>query len=113
MTPEEQKFLIALTESNIISDSEKNLRSKIDSIVRSIENLTEKKLRIDFEIRRQKKTLTRKREELKRVSKRNTARASLTLESSEPNGVPDLTDVQVLDKFDQQLLERSFRIIEE
>lgn len=112
MTENDTNFLDALLEQKVISDSEKNLRSKVDSIVRSIENLTEKKARLDFEIKKQKKSLTRKREELKRVSNSTQVRERLTLESSSPAGYPDQEDLKVLHKLDQQLLESSFRVIE-
>lgn len=54
MTENEVILLTQLEEAQVISTSEKNLRSKIDSIVRSLENLSEKRARIDFEIKRQK-----------------------------------------------------------
>lgn len=113
MTNDEEKLLSVLESTQTISTSEKNLRSKIDSIVRSLENLSEKKARIDFEIKRQKKSLTRKREELKRVSKSNQAKVTLTLESKGIN--PDIISEGVLElnRLDSKLLQESNLVIEQ
>lgn len=114
MTQEEKDLLSVLENGKMIATSEINLRSKIDSIMRSLENLSAKKARIEFEIRRQKKTLTRKREELKRVSKSNQAKLSLTLE----NQNPVLFRFQAkernleLQRLDSRLLQESNRLIE-
>lgn len=112
MTQEEQRFLSVLEEKSVITTSEKNLRSKIDSLIRSLENLSEKKLRIEFEIKRQKKALTRKREELKRVSKGNQSKLVLTLEESEfgPKLVPEGNSE--LRRIDSRLLQESNRLME-
>lgn len=74
-----------LEEAGLISTPEKNLRSKIDSILRSLENLSQKKLRIEFEIKKQRKSLERKRLELKRSHKSQTFKAKIALESSDSN----------------------------
>lgn len=73
--------------AGVISTPEKNLRSKMDSILRSLENLTQKKLRIEFEIKKQQKSLIRKRQELRRSSSTRSKKLKVALESSqiEPN----------------------------
>jgi hypothetical protein len=55
--------------TSIIQTPAKNLSSKIDSILRSIENLTEKKLRIEFEIKKQKKESSSQERRTKESSK--------------------------------------------
>lgn len=70
-----------LVEAKVITTEDLNLRSKIESITRSLEALASKRARIDYEIKKQKISLTRKREELKRVTKRNHVKLSVSLES--------------------------------
>lgn len=111
MTPEEEHMLKVLEENSVIATSEKNLRSKIDSICRSLENLSAKKARLEFEIRRQKKTLTRKREELKRVSKSNQAKVTLTLESQEANEDQKAEILRRVLRLDSRLLQESDRLL--
>lgn len=92
--------------------SKQNLESRIESLIRSIQNLSEKKLRIDFELKRQKRSLARKREELKRVSKSSHARAKISLESSVDPQIEKET-MMVEKKRTQSLLQESARILEE
>lgn len=108
-------FLDQLTEAKIISDSEKNLRSKIDSILRSLENLSAKQARIEFEIKKQKKSLTRKRQELKKVQKSSTRKLSVAIEEqTEILGYClDDVDLQELRRLDSKLLAESSRILED
>lgn len=114
MTDEEISDLTVLVESNVISNEDKNLRSKVASINRSLTNLLEKKARIDFEIKRQKKSLTRKREELKRVSKRNKVKVSLALESGRIySNNPTEDGTEFLRKLDQHLFQESKLLLEE
>lgn len=114
MTPEDYNFdLTILEEAGIISSSEKNLRSKIESINRNLEQLQSKALRIDFEIRRQKKSLVRKREELKKVSKRNRTRLSKALESENQDlEIFDINDSK-LRSYDSRLLQESNQLLED
>lgn len=70
-----------LSEAGVISEPEQNLRSKVDSLVRSIENLTAKRLRIEYEIKMQKRSLARKRMELKKGSKHSKAKLESALET--------------------------------
>lgn len=114
MTDSEITLLTQLEESQVISTSEKNLRSKIDSIVRSIENLSEKRARIDFEIKRQKKSLSRKRQELKKVSSSTQIKAKLTLESSKDFPGFELQDKRpALRVLDSRLLQESSRVLDD
>ena len=100
-----------LNEAGLITDSEKNLRSKIDSIIRSIENLSEKKARIDFEIKKQKKSLIRKRIELKRVVK-STRTRSIPMSETQNTTLPALDDyIKELQRNDSIRLEKSDRIL--
>lgn len=92
--------------------SKQNLESKIESLIRSIQNLSEKKLRIDFELKRQKRSLARKREELKRVSKSSHAKTQISLESSVESQIEETSSV-VDYKRTQSLLQESARILEE
>lgn len=103
--------LIFLEGEGIITSSEKNLRSKISSIISSINELESKKRRIDFEIRRQKKSLARKRLELKRVTKSSHTRTNYVLESGDETEFLD--EVRDLRRFDNLLLEESNRILEQ
>lgn len=103
--------LSILVENQMITTQEKNLRNKIDSIVRSLENLSAKKLRLEFEIKRQKKSLTRKREELKRVSKLNQAKVKLTLESGNLEQAKIETVLNDLRRIDAKLLQGSDQVL--
>lgn len=107
------KKIQSLEENQIISSSEKNLRSKIESILRSLENLSQKKLRIEFEIKRQKKSLIRKREELKRVSKSTSKRLSLTIEAQNQNPEVLQEKLRELRVLDNKLLQESSRLLED
>lgn len=113
MTESDLNLLNLMEESGVISTSEKNLRSKIDSITRSLENLSEKKARIDFEIKRQKRSLTRKRAELKKSQRSTQAKFSLSLESGRiypgPISQIDPRDIQVLDS---KLLQESNQVLD-
>lgn len=114
MEERDKQGLQSLKEAKVIQDSDMNLRTKIDSILRSIENLSSKKARIEFEIKRQKKSLYRKREELKKVSKSNRTKINLSLESG--NLIhPDLEekDLLQLQRLDSILLAESSRVLED
>lgn len=100
-----------LTENTIPQNSKQNLESKIESIIRSIENLSEKKVRIDFELKRQKRSLARKREELKRVSKSSQAKVTLSLEQLN-QATTETSSIEGY-KRTQLLLQESARILEE
>lgn len=114
MTHEDLNSQLAVMEnSGMITTPEKNLRSKIDSIVRSLENLSQKKIRIEFEIRRQKKSLARKREELKKVSKTSQARAKIALESGSClSQVLSESKALELKRLDSALLQKSDQVLD-
>lgn len=112
ITEDQEKTLIYLEKNSIITTEDKNLRSKIDSLTRSLENLSQKKARLEFEIKRQKVSLTRKREELKRVSKRNSAKLQLSLESGILSEVPAEKAIPWLPKLDSKLLQESSLVLE-
>lgn len=100
-----------LLESSVPQNSKQNLESKIESLIRSIENLSEKKVRIEFELKRQKRSLARKREELKRVSHSIRTKVGIRLESA---STPTTEQISVDDqKRIQLLLQESARILEE
>lgn len=113
LTEEQNKDLDFLLENGAITSSERNLRSKIDSIIRALENLSEKKMRIEFEIKRQTQSLTRKREELKRVSKRDQVKTRVFLENSFGSNQPIDQEVLELQKIDSILLQESYRVLEQ
>jgi seryl-tRNA synthetase len=99
--------------TSIIQTPAKNLSSKIDSILRSIENLTEKKLRIEFEIKKQKKSLLRKKEELKKVQNSNRRRLKISLEAANPNQDSIQEEFDLFQKEVSRLLEKSARVLDE
>lgn len=99
--------------SGIIQTPVKNLSSKVDSILRSIQNLTEKKVRIEYEIRKQKASLTRKRSELKKAQKSTSRRIKISLESSDPTQQSKTEELQNFQKQVSKLLEESARVLDE
>lgn len=113
ITEDIEKNLQVLQEKQIISSAEKNLRSKIDSILRSLENLSEKKLRIEFEIKRQKKSLIRKRAELKRVSSTSSKKLTLAIENKVISSDDPQKGSQFLRVLDNKLLQESSRVLED
>lgn len=109
---EEQNELDLILEESSLKEDSKNLRRKIDSICRTIENLSAKKLNIEAEIRTQKKVLVRKRNELKKRSKSNQTGIKIRLESSEISSpVPE--EIKKIQQLDQRLLRESSRLLEE
>lgn len=108
MLPEDYKEdLTTLVESGVITTADKNLRCKIDSILRSLENLSAKKLRIEYEIKKQKKSLSRKRQELKKVTKSNQKKLSIALESGTLKQLPGKDGNSFIRRLDSILLEQS------
>jgi chromosome segregation ATPase len=99
--------------SGIIQTPVKNLSSKVDSILRSIQNLTEKKVRIEYEIRKQKASLSRKRSELKKAQKSTSQRIRISLESSDPTQQSKTVELQSFQKQVSKLLEESARVLDE
>lgn len=107
-TKEELNLL--LEESKLPVDAQ-NLRRKTDSILRTIESLSAKKISIELEIKQQKRVLARKRLELKRRSKSNQVRLKAALESAGITEMPK-ENSEIL-KLDQNLLRESSKILEE
>lgn len=113
LTEEEKLFLSRLQESEVITAPDKNLRSKIDSILRSIENLSEKKIRIEYEIRKQKKSLVRKRQELKKVTGPNQKKLTVTLESDTQAEAHQKEQLNALfRRIDSKLLQESSQVLD-
>jgi len=103
-----------LEEAGLITTSERNLRSKLDSILRSIENLQQKRERIDYEIKKQKASLSRKRQELTRSHKSTIRKKALVSESSESNSSTVLIeDFKELQRLDSITLQKSDRILDQ
>lgn len=97
-----------LVEDKVITAEDMNLRSKIESITRSLEQLESKRTRINYEIKKQKVSLTRKREELRRVSKRNQKKLTSHLESDELISEATQRDLVLeLQRYDAKLLQES------
>jgi len=99
--------------TSIIQTPARNLSSKVDSILRSIENLSQKKLRIEFEIKKQKKSLLRKKEELKKVQNSNRRRLKVSLEAANPNQASIQEEFDLFQKEVSRLLERTARVLDE
>lgn len=99
--------------SGIIQTPVRNLSSKVDSILRSIQNLTEKKVRIEYEIRKQKASLSRKRSELKKAQKSTSRRIKISLESSDPTQQSKTEELRNFQKQVSKLLEESARVLDE
>jgi hypothetical protein len=99
--------------TGIIQTPARNLSSKVDSILRSIENLTQKKLRIEYEIKKQKKSLLRKKEELKKVQNSTRRRLKISLESANPTQESIQEEFELFQKEVSRLLEKSARVLDE
>lgn len=113
ITAKQKVQLHYLEKTQMISSPEKNLRTKIESLLRNLEQLESKKSRLDYEIRKQKKSLIRKREELKKASKSLKTRTSLVQESLELNGnFNELEAVLEIRKLDNILLQESNQILD-
>lgn len=103
--------LKALEEAGRIQNSETNLRSKCDSILRALTSMLAKKERLDYEIRKQKASLTRKRQELLRVSRGFKSRKKTLRESTGTiDQIGNLEDWLI--RYDSQLLQESARILD-
>jgi hypothetical protein len=101
-----------LVEAGLITTPEKNLRSKLDSILRSIENLTQKRLRIEFEIKKQKASLLKKRQELRRSTKSRSAKMKIALESSDPTQMTEIEEaIKELQRLDSIALQKSDQVL--
>jgi predicted nucleic acid-binding Zn-ribbon protein len=90
----------------MISTADQNLRSKIGSLIKSIENLQEKKSRIEYEIRKQQKSLARKREELKRAHSRFSGQKKKVLSESSSSSL-EISIEKTIDRLDSNLLRES------
>lgn len=101
----------SILENNVLPEEQKNLRRKIESIIRNIESLTAKKLNLEAEIRVQKRVLAKKRLELKKQSKIINAKLKLQLESESQNSLQK--DLRMIQNEDQKLLRESSRLLEE
>lgn len=109
---EDREHLLAVIEEQAITKPDQNLRNKIQSIIRSLQALENKKLRIEFEIRQQKKSLTRKREEFKRISKRNQVNLKLALENQNLPEDQIQQNLELLKINDQKLLLESYQVLD-
>lgn len=110
----EKKFQSSnLKETTVISTPERNLRSKIDSLLRSLENLTSKKLRIEYEIKKQKRSLERKRSELKKSNKTVTRRYRLSLENQTLQEASSSQEIKEFLREDQLLLQKSSQMLDD
>lgn len=101
-----------IEENTILPEDGKNLRRKIDSICRTIENLSAKKLNLEVEIKVQKRVLKKKREELKKRSKSNSTRLKAALESVPIEEKAQASELQKIVQIDQTLLRVSNFILE-
>lgn len=111
-----QSSLNNLRESNVISTSDSNLRSKTDSILRNLKQMQAKQERLEKEIKNQRKVLLRKREELKKASKRlrNSKKTNQALLESQSNFLakPGLqTDLENVRRYDSKILQESDQML--
>lgn len=98
----------------VISTADKNLRTKVDSLLRSLENLQAKKDRLDYEIKKQKRALVRKRQELKRVSQSSSRKVGPVLESAEAEeSTTLLIEITGLKRLDSRLLQESSQVLDD
>lgn len=108
---DQERVLTNLTEKGMIRESEKNLRSKIESILLSLEALEKKESRLTSERRKQLKSLARKREELQRVSKRTTARVKTASYEQKAEWTQTPGSLSDLRRLDSKLLQESSDIL--
>lgn len=112
MSQMDRSDLDVLVETGTITTEDKNLRSKIESLNRSLKSLESKKERLDYEIKKQRKSLIRKREELKRVSKRNLKKTALALESGILTSDSETDGTEALRRYDARLLRESSLLLD-
>lgn len=112
MLYKDQKFPTEyLVEANLITTPEKNLRSKIDSILRSLENLSAKRDRIDFEIKKQKRSLFQKRAELTRSNRTLKKKKISVSESQSESDLLLQKSLQEQGRLDSIQLQESDRVL--
>lgn len=109
--PYEKDELQVILENSTLPADAQNLRRKMDSIMRTIENLSAKKLNIELEIKTQKKVLAKKRLELKKRTKSNQVKLSAAIESGPIAELPE--EYRIIQKMDQELLRESSRVLED
>lgn len=97
LTDLENTEIVTQESTSPINTPRKNLLSKMDSILRNLENLSQKKLRIEFEIKKQKSSLQRKRLELKKAQKSLRVKTRISLESA--NSISEFQSEQELEEF--------------
>lgn len=114
-----EEDLSSLLSEGVITDPEKNQRSKIASLVSQINLLTQKKQRLEFEIKKQKEVLARKRTSLKGRRKTSpnkksstAVKASLSLEDFDLFNDLQEEELKKLKRIDDTLLSESSRILE-
>lgn len=109
--PSELTRLAEASQMKVITQPQQNLRSKIESLIRSIDNLEAKRSRIDYELKKQKRSLARKRMELKKDSKHLRAKTESALQSGALNESFHSRTVNILNQ-DSSLLQRSAEILD-
>jgi hypothetical protein len=97
LTDLENTEIVTQESTSPINTPRKNLLSKMDSILRNLENLSQKKLRIEFEIKKQKSSLQRKRLELKKAQRSLRVKTRISLESA--NSISEFHSEQELEEF--------------
>lgn len=90
-----------------------NLKSKIGSLLRNLDQLAAKKARIEFEMKKQSKALYTRRLELKKLSKSTNVKAKIVLEDNLNSNHGELEEetkaIQtLLQESDQKLKELGF-----
>lgn len=105
--------LHSLVEAKVINSSQQNLRSKMDSLLRSIKSLQEKRSRLDYEIRKQKSALLKKRLELRRETRSIRSKAPTVHGSTVNESLTLLLEAPELAKIDNYLLRESARLVDD
>lgn len=111
IAPEEiQPILEILNESQKVPENDRYLRGKIERLILTIQVLESKQRTLNSEIKKQKRSLARKREELKKSAKRlRTGNATVTIKESQSVHYLESR----LREIDQDLLQRSDEILDQ
>lgn len=113
MISEDLMELISLNEgSKVLTKPEEALRSKMESQIRAIRNLEEKQKRLALQVRTQKRSLARKREELKKANRSTGRRLRTQLEQGTLDESANLL-APLVDRIDNQLFLETAQILED
>lgn len=113
MISEDLEKLYSLNEgSKVFTKPEQALRSKMESQIRAIRNLEEKQKRLGQQILAQKRSLARKREELKKANRSTGRRLKSQLETCTLNESASLL-LPLVDRIDNYLFQETSQILKD